>query len=159
LIRRRASGLAVLALIAAGAVAGCGGSDSSSKQDFAEKADKICTDVQARVTSLSKANPQSRADLLRYIDQLKAAANDGVQRLKELDPPEGDTGTTARQFTSTLERQYQDEVVPALNDLHQAVQDRDKKGLKTAAKKLSSVDDAQSNRLATQLGAKKCAQS
>jgi hypothetical protein len=158
LIRNRASGLVALMLIAAGVVVGCGGSDSSSKQGFADKADKVCSDTRARVTTLSKSNPRSRAELLRYIDQLKVTANDGVKRLKALDPPSGDAGKTARQFTDTLERQYQEEVVPALDQLHQAVVDRDKKALKVASKKLNAVDDTESNRLATELGAKECAQ-
>ena len=158
MIRNRASWLVALAVIAAGVVAGCGGSDSPSNQGYADKADKVCADTQARVASLSKSNPRSRAELLRYIEQLKVTANDGVKRLKALDPPSGDAGKTATQFTDLLERQYQDEVVPALDQLHQAVVDRNKKALKAASNKLNAINDTESNRLATKLGAKGCAQ-
>jgi hypothetical protein len=159
LIRKRAGALVALGLIVAGAAAGCGGSDSTSKQDFADNADKICADTQARVTKLSKSNPQSRAELVNYIEQLKAAAQDGVKRLNALDTPEGDAGKTAKEFTGLLAQQYANEVVPALDSLRQAVTERDKKGLKAASKRLQAIDDTQTNRLATQLGAKGCAQS
>ena len=159
MIRNRASWLVALALITAGVVAGCGGSDTPSNQGYADKADKVCADTQARVATLSKSNPRSRAELLHYIEQLKVTANDGVKRLKALDPPSGDAGKTAKQFTDLLEQQYQDEVVPALDQLHQAVVDRNKKALKAASKKLNAIDDTESNRLATKLGAKGCAQS
>jgi hypothetical protein len=159
LTRVRAGALGALSLIVVGVIAGCGGSGSTSKQDFADKADKICADVQTRVTQLGKANPQSRTELVRYIDQLKAASKDGVERLKALDTPGGDAGKTANQFTGTLERQYADEIVPALDALRKAVQDRDKKGLKAASKRLQAIDDTPTNKLATQLGANGCGKS
>jgi Tfp pilus assembly protein PilP len=160
LIRNRAGALIALGSIVAVAVAGCGGgSDSSSKQDFAKKADQICADTQARVTKLSKSNPKSRPELVNYIEQLKAAAADGVKRLSALERPEGDAGKTAKQFTDLLEQQYTNEVVPALDRLRKAVNERDKKGLKAASKSLQDIDDTQTNRLATELGAKGCAQS
>jgi hypothetical protein len=159
LIRNRTRAFAALSLVVVGAAAGCGGGGGTSKQDFADNADKICADVQARVTKLGKANPQSRADLIRYLDQLKAAANDGVQQLKALDAPGGAAGTTAKQFTETLEKQYTDEVVPALDQLRKAVSDRDRSGVKAASKKLQAIDDTETNKLASQLGAKGCAQS
>jgi Tfp pilus assembly protein PilP len=159
LIRNRAGAVAALGLIAVGAVAGCGGSSSTSKEDFAKKADQVCADTQARVTELSKTNPKGRSELMQYIERLKATANEGVQRLKAIDPPSGDAGKTAKQFTGTLEQQYVNEVVPALDQLRKAVDDRDKEGLKTASKKLQAIDDTVPNRLATQLGAKGCGQS
>jgi hypothetical protein len=157
-MRNHAVLFALLAAIAAGLLAGCGGSDSPSKQDFAEKADKICTDVENRVNELNKANPQSISDLTRFIDQLKAAVDDGINRLQDLDRPEGQTGATAKQFTDTLDSEYENQVLPALDQLEKAVVDRDKKALKAASKRLQGVKDTKSNELATQLGAKKCAQ-
>jgi hypothetical protein len=157
-MRNRAVPFAALAAIVAGLLAGCGGSDTPSKQEFARNADKICADVESRVNELNKANPQSVSDLTRFIDQLKAAVDDGINRLQDLDRPDGDAGKTAKQFTDTLDGEYEKQVLPALDQLEKAVIDRDKKALKAATKRLDAVKDTESNRLASQLGAKKCAQ-
>jgi len=156
-MRNRVVPFAALAAIAAGLLAGCGGSDPPSQQEFAQKADEICADVETRVNELNKANPQSISDLTRFIDQLKAAVDDGINRLQGLDRPEGDAGATAKQFTDTLDTEYKDQVLPALNQLEKAVIDRDKEALKAASKRLDAVKDTKSNQLASQLGAKKCA--
>jgi hypothetical protein len=157
-VPNRARGLA-LVLIVAGLVAGCGGSDDPPSQaDYAKAADKICADVETRVTALGKSNPRSAAELQRYIESLKQASEDGVKRLRALDTPEGAAGKTADQFTGTLERQYRDEVVPALDQLRQAVTDGDKKALRAATKQLNAIDNKQTNQLASELGAKGCAE-
>src|ERR1041384_8309581 len=104
-MRNRVVPFAVLAAIAA-ILAGCGGSDAPSKQEFAQNADKICSDVESRVNELNKANPQSVSDLTRFIDQLKATVDDGINRLQGLDRPKGDAGDTAKQFTDTLDSEY-----------------------------------------------------
>ena len=104
------------------------------------------------------ANPQSASELNRFIDQLKRAVESGISRLQALDRPEGDAARTAQQFTDTLDHQYEDQVLPALDELQKAVIDRDKKGLEAASKKLDSISDTESNKLASRLGAKRCAQ-
>jgi hypothetical protein len=156
-MRNRVVPFAVLAAIAAGLLVGCGGSDPPSKQEFAQNADKICADVESRVNELNKANPQSISDLTRFIDQLKSTVDDGINRLQGLDRPKGDAGNTAKQFTDTLDTEYKDQVLPALDQLEKAVVDRDKKALRAASKRLDAVKDTKSNQLAAQLGAKKCA--
>jgi hypothetical protein len=149
-------------VLAAGSIASCGGGGGgvTSKQDFAGKADKICSDVSRRVAELNKGRPRSVPDLTRFIEQLKVTVNDGIRRLQALERPKGSAGATARQFTDTADREYKRLVLPALNQLEQAVVKRDKKALKAASKKLKSAQaQKRSSQLAAQLGASRCASS
>ncbi len=154
----RAGRLLALAAVVIGVMAGCGGgSDVPSKQQFANKADGVCADVDTRVRELNKTRPRSIAELMRFIDQLKAATSDGIKRLQALERPKGEAGRTAQQFTDTLDSEYNNQVLPALNALQRAVAKRDKKALAAASKKLRSVKDTESRQLASQLGAAQCA--
>jgi hypothetical protein len=160
LLRIRAAAFVVLAVLAAGAVAGCGGDGGGpSKQDFADKADKICADVTKRVSALNSTAPSSVADLTNFIELLKKTVKGGITRLQALETPKGETGATAKQFTETLDREYKEQVLPALNQLERAVVKRDKKALKAASKRLKQAQNQKSNQLAAQLGATRCATS
>jgi hypothetical protein len=166
-IRIDARGLFVLVAVAAtGGVASCGGGgsgggggDAPSKQEFARNADKICADVEQRVSDLNKVKPRSLSDLTHFIERLKDAVSDGVTRLQALERPSGEAGRTARQFTDALDREYQRQVLPALNQLEKAVADRDEKALQVASRKLQATQSRESDRLASALGATKCASS
>jgi uncharacterized membrane protein YccC len=157
-----------LAVLAAGFVASCGGggggSSSSggapSKSAFATDADKVCSDVNRRVAELSKTRPRSVPELRRFIEQLKANVSDGINRLKAIERPKGSAGETARKFTDTVESEYKQRVLPALNQLERAVVKRDKKALKAASKRLKQAQTRKvANQLAARLGATTCASS
>lgn len=154
-----ASAFAALAVLAAGVVAGCGGDGAPSKHEFARNADRICADVTKRVSTLNSSSPRSVTDLTRFIDQLKKTVTDGVARLQALERPNGESGTTAKQFTDELDREYREQVLPALNELRRAVVKRDKKALKAASNRLKKAQNQKSNQLAAQLGASQCAAS
>jgi hypothetical protein len=163
-IRIDACGLVVLAVIAAGMIAGCGGGDdpnssAPSKREFANNADKICADVSRQVSELSRAKPRSVPALMRFIDQLKRAVSDEINRLQALEKPTGDAGRKAEQFTDTLEGEYKQDVLPALNQLQNAVSDHNNKALRAASKKLEAAQSQASRRLASELGASQCAAS
>src|SRR5690349_5126926 len=107
----------VLAAVFAAAVAtGCGGG-SSDKHDFADRADQICTDVGKRVAELNQVKPRTVAELTNFIEQLKKTEKDGIARLQALQVPQGQAGTTAKQFTDTLEREFNEQVLPALDQV------------------------------------------
>ena len=154
-----ASAFAALAVLAAGAVAGCGGDGAPSKHEFARNADEICADVTERVTKLNRTRPQSIPEVKGYIDQLKRAVRDKNDRLKALERPDGAAGATAQQFTETLDREDTEQVLPALNRLRQAVVNRDKKAFRAASKRLKAAQSEKSDQLAAQLGATGCATS
>ena len=157
LIRIGANG-AVLAALAAAVATGCGGGGSTSKHDFADKADQICADVSKRVAQLNAASPRSVAELTNFIEKLKKTEKDGIVRLQALDLPKGQAGVTAKQFTDTVEREYNEQVLPALNQVERAVQRKDRKALKAASKRLQKAQkEKKSTLLAAQLGASHCA--
>jgi hypothetical protein len=160
----RATLVVLFAVLAAGFVAGCGGSDSGgggpSKAEFASNADKVCSDVNRRVAELSRERPRSVPDLRRFIEQLKVAVSDRNNRLQAIERPKGSAGETARKFTDTVARENKEWVLPALNQLELAVVKRDKKALKAASKRLGQAQSRKvANQLAAQLGAKTCASS
>lgn len=161
MFRIRASLVVVCAVLVTGFVASCGGGGGGgapSQHEFASNADKVCSDLSRRVAELNKARPRSVPDLTRFIEQLKVTAGDGITRLQALERPKGAAGVAARKFTDTAEREFKERVLPALNELEQAIVKRDQKALKAASKKLKNVQgEKQSGRLAAQLGASKCA--
>jgi hypothetical protein len=70
-----------LVLLAPLVLLGCGG----GKSDPVAKADAICRDVSGKITALDQ--PQSRADVAKYVAESQAIERDGVKRLKALTPP------------------------------------------------------------------------
>jgi hypothetical protein len=155
--RHRFIHLAVLSIALAGALSSCGGSGAPSKAEFAQKADKICADVENKVTALNQSKPQNLNDLSKLITGLKTTVNDGITRLQSLDRPNGQAGDTAQKFTDTLDQQYKNEILPALTELEKAIQARDAAALRAASKKLQTIKDTEANRLAGELGAQTCA--
>jgi hypothetical protein len=148
----------IAAALVAAAMAGCGGGSSSSKSGFADKADQICADVSKHVAELNQASPRSVTELTSFIEQLKKTEQDGIVRLQALKLPSGQDGTTAKQFTDTLQREFNQQVLPALNQVEAAVKKRDRKALKAASVRLQKAQKAkQSTLLAARLGASQCA--
>jgi Tfp pilus assembly protein PilP len=147
----------VLVAVFAVVATGCGGG-SSDKHEFADKADQICADVSKRVAQLNQASPRSVPELTKFIEQLKKTEKDGIARLQALKLPEGRAGTTAKDFTDTLEREFDQQVLPALNQVERAVRKKDKHALKAASKRLQQAQkQKRSTLLAAQLGASQCA--
>jgi hypothetical protein len=70
-----------LALLTPLVLLGCGG----GKSDPVAKADAICRDVSGKITALDQ--PQTRADIAKYVAKSQAIERDGVNRLKALTPP------------------------------------------------------------------------
>jgi hypothetical protein len=152
-----ASGVLV-AVLAAAVAAGCGGDTTSPKHEYADKADQICADVSKRVAQLNQASPRSIPELTTFIEQLKQTEKDGIARLQALKVPPGQAGTTAKRFTDTLEREYTQQVLPALNQVERAVRKRDRKALKAASLRLQKAQkERKSTLLAAELGASQCA--
>jgi hypothetical protein len=167
-IRIDASGLVFLvAVVATGLLASCGGGGSGagggggdgapSKQEFARNADRICADVEQRVADLNKNEPRTLSDLTQFIERLKVAVNEKVNRLQALERPTGGSGETVQRFTDALDRESKQQVLPTLNRLQKAVANRDRKALRKASRELAAIRNQASDRLASALGATKCA--
>jgi formate dehydrogenase maturation protein FdhE len=149
-------GIAV-SLVAIG-IAGCGGDDGPTKKEFAANADKICSDIQRQGESIGQSQPDSLQEVATIADRAEKAVRDGVSRLEKLERPSGDAGKQAKEFVDTLKTELDTEFVPALRELKSAAQEKDAKGLRTAAEKLQKLDTSKSEKLARDLGATACAE-
>ena len=75
-----------LALLVVLAVAGCGGGDSLSRAEWAERANAICRDTLEKVEALGQ--PVTSADFLRLMPKANELGRKAVAGLRELEPPE-----------------------------------------------------------------------
>ncbi len=144
----------VLALL----VAGCGGDDGPTKQEFARDANTVCQDIEAESRQLGEARPDSLSEIGQFADRAEKTVRDGVARLEKLERPSGDDGKTAKEFVDALNAELEQKFVPALRDLKTAANEKDAKGLRSAAEQLQKIDTTKSDRLARELGANACAE-
>lgn len=85
--RRPVAGLAIVGAVAL--IAGCGGSDDSdalSAEEFRTQADAICADVDRTTDAI--AEPTSEEGILPFLQETREATSDGLDRLRDLNPPE-----------------------------------------------------------------------
>jgi hypothetical protein len=141
------------------ALSACGGDDdgggrTSSEQQFAERANKVCNDVERELDQLGGGDGAN--DIAKLIDEVIAKSRDAVERLKALERPEGAAGQTAEEFVSALDTEIEDRAVPALEDLRDAVREKDRQAAADAGKRLQELEGAKSDRLAGELGATAC---
>ena len=147
---------AVLAVIGTLAVAGCGGDDAPSRDEFAADAEKICADLEKQSDRLSETQPENNADIVKFTQDARKTAEDAVTRIGELEVPEGEDGEKAQQWQNAVEREANDELIPALEDLEKAAEDEDNEGILAAAQKLQGLESTESDRLAKEIGAEGC---
>jgi hypothetical protein len=134
----------------------CGGSDDApSRAEFVKNAEQICADAAKQLNDLGKATtPDEVADQLdKVIDETQKSVDD----LKGLEQPEGDAGEAAKKFVDALEADIEDEGIPALEKLRDAIKDKDTKGAQQAYQELAAIQTSDSDKLAKQLGANGCA--
>jgi hypothetical protein len=147
--------LAALA-VAAPVVAGCGG-DGTSKEDFAKDANAICKDIEERFQRIGRQEARTPAQAQRQLTQVENEAKSAISRLRDVEKPGGDDGDTAEELVNTLDQQVSGELLPAIRDLREAIRDRDRRAVQAALRRLRSVDESKTNRLARELGADECA--
>jgi hypothetical protein len=113
-------------LLAAVALAGCGGDgERLTREEYVEQATAICARVEERVEALGE--PQSPAEVETLGRELRDALGDGLDELRELEPPE----ELAEPFERYLEAG--DDVVEQLDRLTAAAADGDRAGVERAA--------------------------
>ena len=157
---RKVTRLLVLAaaLMSIGLVA-CGdddGGSAPSKQEFAKNAEKICNETEKALEDFGEdvGSAEEAADAIdKVIDRARKAAND----LANLDRPEGEAGETATKFAEGFKSEFEDKLVPALEDLKTALKSKDPQKIQEAAGKLQSLEASESDRYARQLGINACA--
>jgi len=153
----RYSPLAVLA-VSLGLVA-CGGDDDSgsapTKAEFARNAEQICRNTEKQLENIGQgaSNPDEVANAIdKVIEEARKAADD----LVALERPEGDAGQTAEQFSEGFQSELNSQIIPALEELRDALKKKDVQGVQAAAKKLQELETSKSDRAARELGATAC---
>jgi hypothetical protein len=153
----RYSPLAIL-LVSFG-LAACGGDDDSgsapSKQQFANRADKICRDAEKDLETINEGDG-SPQEVVDAIDQGIAKSREAANQLVALDRPGGDAGDTAEEFVEGFKSELNEKLVPALHDLQDALRQRDPEAVKAAADKLGNLEGSKSDAAARELGATAC---
>ena len=151
--------LAVAVLPTVLAIGGCGGDDGApSRKDYAQDADRVCSDVEDQLERINRTDPDSPDELAAELERIKTAVRKGLRRLRRLERPEGDAGETADQLVRQLDRELEGQAFPALDRLKAAARKRDPVARRAAARRLAALDDSRSDRLARKLGADECAE-
>jgi hypothetical protein len=153
-------GTAVLAfLLAALALPACGGDndDGVSREDYAERVERVCDEALRELSQLDPRGAQSRAQITGLIDEVIVRARGAVDRVRALERPEGDAGETAGRFVGALDREFERELRPALEDLKNAIRSGDRVAAADAAERVYALENTESDRFARELGADGCA--
>jgi hypothetical protein len=145
----------VACLLALAATLGaCGG---TSKEDFAEEANEICRDIEQRFQQIGRQEADTPRKAEQQISRVEDAARDAVSRLRDVDRPGGEDGEKAEELVNTLGRQVDQELLPGLRAMREAIRDRNRRALRAALRRLRSVDETRTSGLARELGADDCA--
>ena len=151
----RTFALACLAVLSAAVVAGCGG---PSKEEYAQQANGICSEIQKDLQQVSQGGQTNDPkEINERTDQAVEAFSKGVNRLKGLEKPGGDEGEQAEEFEQAFEDFLKNDYEPGVEKLQQAVSSRDRQQIRTAAEQLRSINTQEVNKLAGQLGVTECA--
>jgi hypothetical protein len=69
------------------AAAGCGGGDDRlTREELVEEADATCADFDQRIEEINE--PESPADIERYVQEIRPIVEEGTDELDALQPPE-----------------------------------------------------------------------
>jgi hypothetical protein len=103
-------------------------------------------------------NATSREEIVDAVDRVIEESRNAVDELAALERPEGEAGETAREFVNATRNEIEEQGIPALEDLRDAVESEDQEALEAAAQRLQDVNTDASNRAAKELGADACAE-
>jgi hypothetical protein len=140
-------------------IAACGGDsdgDAPSKADFAASADKICKNAETALQDVGE-NAKSPEEVAAAVDKVIDETQKSIDELQDLQRPDGDAGEAAGKFVDALSSDIEDKGIPALEDLRDALKDKDQQAAQKAAQKLQAIETTNSDKLARDAGAKGCA--
>ena len=143
------------AVVLALAVGACGG---VSKEDYARDLDEVCADIEATTERIGQAEVDNPAELSNQLGDIRTAIRDGIDRMKDIERPEGDDGEKADEYVTKLEQTLNQQVIPALDELETAVRQKNQAKIRAAATRLQAIDEEDTDRLAKDLGADECAE-
>ena len=141
-------GLAASIALAAGA--GCGGGDGDrlTREELVSQADAVCAEYEGELEAL--AEPESLADFERLVQDAKPIVENGIESLRALEPPED----LEEEFDEWISRN--EENVGAIEDLQEAVADRDAQRIQELVRQIGENEQA-ADELAAEIGLEDCA--
>jgi hypothetical protein len=143
-------------LVAIGVVVGLRRDDAPSQEDFAERANEICRDAERSLDNLGEG-AESPEEIVPAIDRVIETSRETVDELADLERPSGDAGERAQDFVDATRTEIVDVGIPALQELRQAVENRDQEAARSVARRLRQIDSSASNEAAREVGATACA--
>jgi hypothetical protein len=149
--------VSLLAFVAASCGGGDDGDDAPSRQEFAERADEICRQA---VQSLENVGEDAKTpqDIVDAVDGMIEESRDATDQLSDLERPEGAAGETAQEFVEATRSELEEEGIPALEQLRDAIESRDQQAVAEAVARLQNLDTRESTRAAREIGADDCAE-
>jgi hypothetical protein len=139
-------------------VASCdGGDEAPSQREFGEQANEICRKARQSLVGVG-AGAQSPLEFDKAIDRVIEESRNAVDDLADLERPEGAAGERAERFVDATRREIEDEGIPALEELREALERRDQEAAQEAVERVREIDTAASNEAARKVGANACAE-
>ena len=143
----------VLVLAGAFALAGCGGEDRLSKEEFVQKADATCKKYEKRLEPLERqlTQAQSIEEAGKIVDRAIPVVREGVRELRELEPPEDLEGKVDRWLD------LNEENTETLEKLRDAAKQGDEKKIAELAQE-ADENEKRGDRIAAEIGLEDCAE-
>jgi hypothetical protein len=147
-VHSRGLRLVAVVSLAALALSACGGDGALSKDEFIEQADEICEDIDQQIAELGE--PENREAFEELVDEGTEITNDGLERLRALEPPAEDRDQINRMLDKI------EEAVELLPEIQVALEDRDVEALQTLQSEVqAAASEAQT--IAEDYGFEQCA--
>lgn len=147
----------ILFSVLAFAVASCGGGDDApSQEEFADRANEICREAEQAFDNVGE-NAETPQDIIDAVNRVIEDTRGVVDELADLERPEGEAGQAAEEFVETTRSDVEDQGIPALEELRDAIETGDQQAVTEAAQRLQQVDSENSDRAARRVGADQCA--
>ncbi len=133
-------------------LAGCGGGDGGdrlSRDEFVAQASEICNRFETRIEAIPA--PRATAEVPEYVDKARPAFEEGLEDLRELNPPED------------LQDRYDDllatgdTTLDRFDELRNAAEDGDEAEVNRIVEQVEREDE-ESDRIARELGLAACAE-
>jgi hypothetical protein len=83
-------------------------------------------------------------------------SRDLADALADLERPEGADGETATKFVEGFKQEFEEKLAPAIEDLRDAVEQKDQQAVQDAASKLQSLENTESDKYGREIGADAC---
>jgi hypothetical protein len=139
---------ALLAALSAGCGGGGGGGSSLTKEEFASQLNAICEDFNRKQEEIGE--PQSLSELGEKGDQILDEFDKAIDRVRDLNPPD-EVADQVNRFVEIGDQQRD-----LIGDVVQAAKDNDLAKAQQVGAQIEPLD-AESDRIANQLGAPACA--